>query len=112
MGSPKYVKIRNEVGMTAYTECFKLDYGTDVCFQHALKFVEGDPGYYARLGFRPADTLGFRKPSLRIPDAAFQVMTLTANEPWMTGTLVYAATFWDLDCVGLRDDETHSAARA
>jgi hypothetical protein len=29
----------------------------------------------------------------------------------MTGTLVYAATFWDLDCVGLRDDETHSTAR-
>jgi putative acetyltransferase len=74
-----------------------------------LVFLEGDPGYYSRLGFRRGDSLGFRKPSLRIPDAAFQVITLTAYEPWMTGTLVYAATFWDLDCVGLRDDETDSA---
>ena len=45
---------------------------------------------------------GFRKPSLRIPDAAFQVMVLPAYEPWMTGTLVYSATFWEYDCVGLR----------
>ncbi|HEX6325230.1 MAG TPA: N-acetyltransferase [Jiangellaceae bacterium] len=77
-----------------------------------LVFLEGDPGYYSRLGFGRGDSLGFRKPSLRIPDAAFQVTTLTAYEPWMTGTLVYSATFWDLDCVGLRDDEAHSAAVA
>jgi putative acetyltransferase len=70
-----------------------------------LVFLEGDPGYYSRLGFRRGDALSFRKPSLRIPDAAFQVIALTAYEPWMTGTLVYASTFWDLDCVGLRDDE-------
>jgi putative acetyltransferase len=75
-----------------------------------LVFLEGDPGYYSRLGFGRGDSLGFRKPSLRIPDAAFQVTTLTAYEPWMTGTLVYSATFWDLDCVGRRDDEAHSAA--
>ena len=70
-----------------------------------LVFLEGDPGYYSRLGFRRGDALSFRKPSLRVPDAAFQVIALTAYEPWMTGTLVYASTFWDLDCVGLRDDE-------
>jgi putative acetyltransferase len=66
-----------------------------------LVFLEGDPRYYSRLGFT-ADA-DFRKPSLRIPDAAFQVVKLSAYEPWMTGTLVYPHAFWDHDCVGLRD---------
>jgi putative acetyltransferase len=65
-------------------------------------FLEGDPGYYGRLGFVPAKPLGFRKPSLRIPDAAFQVLILPAHEPWMTGTLVYPDPFWRHDAVGLR----------
>ncbi len=65
--------------------------------------LEGDPAYYSRLGFVPAGDLGFRKPSLRIPDAAFQVRLLSAYEPWMTGTLVYRQTFWDNDAVGLRE---------
>jgi putative acetyltransferase len=60
----------------------------------------GDRG---EAGFRPGAALGFRKPSLRIPDAGFQARTLTSYEPWMTGTLVYSATFWEHDCVGLRD---------
>jgi len=55
-----------------------------------LVFLEGSPGYYPRFGFVPGGTLGFRKPSLRIPDAAFQVAALPAYESWMTGTLVYA----------------------
>ncbi len=67
-------------------------------------FLEGDPRYYARAGFRPAARDGFRKPSLRIPDAGFQVVTLAAHEPWMTGTLVYSETFWRYDAVGLRPD--------
>ena len=67
-----------------------------------LVFLEGDPAYYSRLGFTPGGGHGFRKPSLRIPDAAFQVLRLPAYEPWMTGTLVYSATFWEYDCVGLR----------
>ena len=68
-----------------------------------LVFLEGDPGYYARHGFTAGGAHGFRKPSLRIPDAAFQVRPLSAYDPsWMTGTLVYRHTFWDLDCVGLR----------
>jgi putative acetyltransferase len=67
-----------------------------------LVFLEGDPAYYSKRGFVAGDGMGFRKPSLRIPDAAFQVMPLTAHRPWMTGTLVYLHTFWDLDCVGLR----------
>jgi putative acetyltransferase len=67
-----------------------------------MVFLEGDPNYYSRLGFVAGGDLGFRKPSLRIPDAAFQAWTLSAYEPWMTGTLVYSATFWAHDCVGLR----------
>src|ERR1700761_2114682 len=66
-------------------------------------FLEGDPAYYSRFGFTPGGGHGFRKPSLRIPDAAFQVAVLPAHEPWMTGTLVYAEPFWRYDCVGLRD---------
>ncbi|TDD71295.1 N-acetyltransferase [Jiangella aurantiaca] len=65
-------------------------------------FLEGSPGYYPRFGFRPGEPLGFRKPSLRIPDAAFQVRTLSTYEPWMTGTLVYPEIFWRHDAVGLR----------
>ena len=68
-----------------------------------LVFLEGDPAYYSRHGFRSAAVEGFRKPSLRIPDAGFQVFRLSAAEPWMTGTFVYPDTFWEHDCVGLRD---------
>jgi putative acetyltransferase len=68
-----------------------------------LVFLEGPPAYYTRFGFQPAADHGFRKPSLRIPDAAFQVLPLPAYEPWMTGTLVYAEPFWRHDCVGLRE---------
>ncbi|WP_091059104.1 GNAT family N-acetyltransferase [Micromonospora humi] len=70
-----------------------------------LVFLEGDPRYYSRLGFVPAVAQGFRKPSLRIPDVAFQVVRLSAYEPWMTGTFVYSDTFWRHDCVGLRDPD-------
>jgi putative acetyltransferase len=66
-------------------------------------FVEGPPTYYSRLGFAPGAAQGFRKPSLRIPDAAFQAIRLPAYEPWMSGTLVYSDTFWRHDAVGLRD---------
>jgi putative acetyltransferase len=69
-------------------------------------FLEGDPAFYCRLGFVPAGPRGFRKPSLRIPDPAFQVITLPAHEPWMTGTLVYPEPFWRHDLVGLRTTNT------
>jgi putative acetyltransferase len=68
--------------------------------------VEGPPQYYSRFGFEPGSAQGFRKPSLRIPDAAFQALRLASYEPWMTGTLVYSETFWRHDAVGLRDPET------
>jgi putative acetyltransferase len=70
-----------------------------------LVFLEGAPEYYSRHGFQPAADLGFRKPSLRIPDAGFQVVPLPSYEPWMTGTLVYAEPFWRHDLVGLRDPD-------
>lgn len=68
-----------------------------------LVFLEGDPAYYRRFGFLPGGDHGFRKPSLRIPDAAFQVIRLGSCEPWMTGTLVYSEPFWRHDAVGLRE---------
>lgn len=68
-----------------------------------LVFLEGEPGFHPRFGFEPAGGLGFRKPSLRIPDPAFQVVRLDAFESWMTGTLVYSEIFWRHDAVGLRD---------
>lgn len=70
-----------------------------------LVFLEGDPAFYGPRGFACASALGFRSPSLRIPDPAFQVCVLGAHEPWMTGTLVYPEPFWALDCVGLRDPD-------
>jgi putative acetyltransferase len=70
-----------------------------------LVFLEGSPSYYPRLGFVPGGDVGFRKPSLRIPDAAFQVYRLPSAEAWMSGTLVYPDVFWERDCVGLRDPE-------
>ena len=66
-------------------------------------FLEGNPAYYSRLGFVAGAEQGFRKPSLRIPDAAFQAIRLPAHQPWMTGTLVYSEIFWRHDAVGLRD---------
>lgn len=68
-------------------------------------FLEGDPAYYRRFGFEPGAQHGFRRPSLRIPPAAFQVLRLPAYEPWMTGTFVYPDVFWRLDAVGLRDPD-------
>jgi putative acetyltransferase len=68
-------------------------------------FLEGDPAYYSRLGFLPAKPMGMRKPSIRIPDGAFQCITLDGYSESMTGTLVYPEPFWTHNCVGLRDPE-------
>ncbi|WBB49468.1 N-acetyltransferase [Verrucosispora sp. WMMA2044] len=69
-------------------------------------FLEGDPRFYSRFGFAAGGDLGFRRPSLRIPAPAFQVARLSGYEPWMTGTFVYSDTFWQQDCVGLREDDS------
>ncbi len=73
-----------------------------------LVVLEGSPAYYSALGFVPAETLGLRRPSLRIPPAAFQAWPLPAYDAAggpdvVRGTVVYHRTFWDHDCVGLRD---------
>ena len=60
------------------------------------------PAYYSRLGFESGRGHGFTQPSVRIPDAAFQVVLLPAYEAWMSGALVYNEVFWAYDSVGLR----------
>jgi putative acetyltransferase len=67
-------------------------------------FLEGDPAYYSRLGWRPAAEIGVTPPSARIPGPAFQAVPFPGLEPWMRGALVYAETFWAFDCVGLRGE--------
>jgi putative acetyltransferase len=67
-----------------------------------MVFLEGSPAYYSRFGFETASQRGFTAPSVRIPDAGFQVVILPSYAPWMTGALVYAEQFWAYDCVGLR----------
>jgi putative acetyltransferase len=39
------------------------------------------PSYCPRFGFTPAGEVGFRKPSLRIPDEAFQALRMPSYEP-------------------------------
>ena len=68
-----------------------------------LVFLEGDPAFYSKLDYIPAKSLGNRKPSIRIPDVAFQCKKLMSHEDWMKGTLVYPEPFWTNDCVGLRE---------
>lgn len=65
-------------------------------------FLEGAPGYYSRFGFEPAGAVGMRRPSLRIPEPAFQLKRLPSYDSRLSGTLVYPEPFWALDCVGLR----------
>lgn len=67
-----------------------------------LVFLEGDPDYYSRLGFVAAGPLGFRPPSVRIPERAFQVWPTPACRGGLSGALVYPDVFWRHDAVGLR----------
>jgi putative acetyltransferase len=67
-------------------------------------FLEGDPDYYGRLGFRPAAQYGFRPPSPRIPLPAFQCVLLSTYESSINGGVVYPDTFWLHDRVGLRGE--------
>lgn len=59
-----------------------------------LLFLEGSPRFYGRCGFEAAMPLGFRRPSLRIPQAAFQVRVLAERAPVLTGTFVYRDVHW------------------
>ena len=68
-------------------------------------FLEGSPAYYGPRGFEPGLDHGFLRPSVRIPEPAFQVVVLESREDWMAGQLVYPEAFWEHDCTGLRDPE-------
>ncbi|MDA8371700.1 MAG: N-acetyltransferase [Nocardiopsaceae bacterium] len=52
----------------------------------------GDPGFYRRFGFRPAAGYGIAAPDASWGDY-FQVRTLAAHDPSMTGTFTYAEPF-------------------
>jgi putative acetyltransferase len=69
-----------------------------------LLVLEGDPAYYSTSGFVPAAELGVTRPSVRIPEPAFQLVALPGHESWMRGPVVYPDTFWEYDCVGLRGE--------
>jgi putative acetyltransferase len=56
--------------------------------------LEGSPNYYGARGFEPAIPLGIRRPSLRIPERAFQIARLSTYDPAMTGTFVYKDVHW------------------
>ena len=68
-----------------------------------LVFLEGSPLFYSRLGFVAGGEAGFVKPSVRIPDPAFQVRHLTPEASDLTGALIYPEVFWETDTVGLRE---------
>lgn len=40
--SPKYTKVRAEVGLKAYQGCFANSYWIDECLDHAYKFIDAD----------------------------------------------------------------------
>jgi putative acetyltransferase len=75
-------------------------------------FLEGDPGYYRRLGFVAAGDHGFVRPSVRIPAPAFQCVLLPAYDASVSGALVYPDTFWAHDAVGLRGERLAEVLRA
>ncbi|WP_424931699.1 GNAT family N-acetyltransferase [Amaricoccus macauensis] len=59
-----------------------------------MVLLEGNPGYYGSRGFEAAIPLNIRRPSLRIPERAFQVRRLQAYRSSMTGTFVYHDIHW------------------
>lgn len=65
-------------------------------------FLEGSWRFYPRFGFESACAIGFRRPSRRIPERAFQVLRLPTFDASLSGTLVYPDAFWRTDSVGLR----------
>lgn len=56
--------------------------------------LEGNHRYYGPRGFEAAEPLGIRRPSLRIPERAFQIAKLSGYLPTMTGTFVYKDVHW------------------
>jgi len=69
----------------------------------AAVFLEGDWAFYGKRGFVRGASLQLLRPSLRIPEPAFQVARLSRYESWMTGHVIYPESMWETDSVGLRD---------
>jgi putative acetyltransferase len=70
-----------------------------------LVFLEGDPGFFSRVGFVQGHELDFEPPSPRVPEPAFQVATLPGyDQPTMTGRVVYPDVWWEYDAVGVRPE--------
>lgn len=88
------------IGTALVMESLDLLAGRD----EPLVFLEGDPGFYSRLGFIEGAMLGFKAPSTRIPGPAFQVRPLPGRPGQVTGALVYPDVWWRHDAVGLRAD--------
>ncbi|MDH3301469.1 MAG: GNAT family N-acetyltransferase [Acidimicrobiia bacterium] len=63
-----------------------------------LVVLEGNPAYYRRFGFEPADRYGIK---LLLPDwappEAGQVLLLSNHEPGLTGTVIYPPAFDGLE---------------
>ena len=55
--------------------------------------VEGVPSYYPQFGFRSAGELGFERPDVRIPEAAWLALPLTAWDPAVAAPVVYPDFF-------------------
>lgn len=66
--------------------------GSADALDESLVGVLGEPGYYARFGFRAAAEVGVEPPDAAWGDY-FQVRLLTAYEPALTGRFSYAAPF-------------------
>lgn len=81
-----------------------LDKATKTAMRTAAPILalEGNPAYYGPRGFEPAKSYNIRRPSLRIPEKALQIVRLPSYDPEISGSLVYRDLWWELDCVGLR----------
>jgi putative acetyltransferase len=70
-----------------------------------LVFLEGDPGFFSRVGFISGEELHFQPPSSRVPEPAFQVATLPGyDRATMTGAVVYPDVWWQHDAIGVRPE--------
>lgn len=59
-----------------------------------MVFLEGNDAFYGPRGFRCAVPYNIRRPSLRIPERAFQVYPLSGYQSDMTGSFVYRDVHW------------------
>ncbi len=90
---------RNGAGTLLVKESLRMVEDRD----EPLVFLEGDPGFFCRLGVVGGHELHFTAPSARIPEPAFQVATLPGyDRQTMTGAVVYPDVWWRHDAVGVR----------